>query len=115
MNVIGEIELQMMRSKSAQLWNASLLKKMEHSINQLNSHMIAVLNTSEIMRVDANKVLPVPVLRDRLAVTPFFTGRENKLEQLKRILDDYASCAIMQYGGIGKTQLMALSQLERKI
>ena len=44
-------------------------------------------------------------LRERPSLTSFFVGREEELGRLERILDSFGAAAIMQYGGIGKTQL----------
>ena len=42
---------------------------------------------------------------ERPSLTPFFAGLEEELKILKQLLESFRACAIMQYSGVGKTQL----------
>lgn len=90
----------------AKYLKAGELKKIKNAVNALKRRVVAVVQSGEIAQIRTEFSRPkVPLMKRRPRLTSFFVGRDKELDQIKSILDEYGSVAVMQYGGIGKTQL----------
>lgn len=108
--IVADVEEQLMRKgllkPMVKYLKAGELKTIEDALNALKRSVVDVVQTGEIAQIRSEVNPPkIPVLKRRPKKTPFFVGRDNELDQIKNILDEYGSMAVMQYGGIGKTQL----------
>lgn len=101
------VEDYMMQSKVSQFFNSSDVKKLENLMEELEQRVSMIVSIGEVAKLQSTEIYVIlPPIYERSSVTPYFTGREEEMSTLENTLDKYNSAAIMQYGGIGKTQLM---------
>ena len=90
--------------------NTSAIGDTQETVGLLRSAMDQ--HSTAITNLEDKSGPPLAQLHEYPMLTPFFVGREEELDKLEEKLNSYGAAAIMQYGGIGKTQL-AVAFIER--
>ncbi len=107
-------ETQLLRGRGSQVMNADHAKEVERRIKELEPPVLTVRNTSRIFVVgeeftELKKDQGISCDRPhrvRPSLSPFFSGRTKEFNTLTEMLGKRGSALIIQYGGVGKTELM---------
>ena len=103
-STVGELKLDTDR-------NTAAIQRMQSEVKVTPTEFGSVrkkveVHSTKIADLESKCGPALPQLSERPTLTPFFVGREEELNRLNSILKSYGAAAIMQHGGVGKTQLV---------
>ncbi len=115
MCTIDLAETQLLRGRGSEIMNAGDVREVERKIDALRQMAVIACNTSMICEIGEEVTELKKDLKTwengphhvRPSVSAFFSGRKKELNTLEDILEKRGSAVITQYGGVGKTELMA--------
>ncbi len=109
-------EAQLLRRRMSQIMNSDDVKEVERKVEELGPLVMIASNTSRICAVSqelsqlkkGQEICGAGPHHVPPSVSAFFSGRKKELKTLKYIVMNRGSAVITQYGGAGKTELMAM-------